>query len=254
MRACGLFITGTDTGVGKTRVTAGIAAALRRMMACGTWPSGEVRLWKPVQTGASDCGDASADSWRLAAESGTGQLPSEVSGFTFPAPLAPWQAAERAGAPIDYAALVREGEERLRAGGWLLIEGAGGLAVPLADGKLIADLAADLDVPLLVVARPGLGTVNHTLLTACMARQYRLRIAAVVLNGAGDTPEDQRQAQDNAAMIADFGSLPVAGVLPWMEQADGVASPSWIEAVTQGLDWPLLLSAMAPHVGRDGRA
>ncbi|MDF2720918.1 MAG: bioD [Paenibacillus sp.] len=242
MKRSGLFITGTDTGVGKTRVTAGIAAALRRLTTEGRIPDMGVKLWKPVQTGVASSQEQEADSFRLAYESGlTGQA-NAIASLTYPQPLAPWMAARRSGETIDYAALAEEGRSRMSAGGFLLVEGAGGLAVPLTDTKLIAHLAADLGLPLLIVARTGLGTVNHTLLTVAMARQYGLSVAGVVLNEtAAGRVADAAAIEENAEMIEAFGHVPVLGKLPWLEQQDGVPSPEWIETIVEQLDWTSLL-------------
>lgn len=242
MHRRGLFITGTDTGVGKTRVAAGMAAALRRLSAEGRFPATEIRVWKPVQTGVLSAGDRDADSFRLAAEGGLAQNPRDIATLTYAEPLAPWMAARRAGETIDYAALLADGRRRMGDGDFLLVEGAGGLAVPITDTKLIAHLAADLGLPTLIVARAGLGTVNHTLLTVAMARHYGIRVAGIVLNGGTVHVEaDRLSVEENAEMIAAFGEVPVAGILPWMEQADGTCSPEWIDMMMKRLDWTTLL-------------
>lgn len=243
MNRRGLFITGTDTGVGKTRVTAGMAAALRRLSLEGRLSVGELQVWKPVQTGVLSAADRDADSFRLAAEGGlTRQSARDIATLTYPEPLAPWMAARRAGETIDYAALLAEGRRRMSGGSFLLAEGAGGIAVPLTETKLVAHLAADLGLPALIVARTGLGTVNHTLLTVALARQYGIRVAGVVLNETSvhDAP-DRHSIEENAEMIAGFGDVPVVGVLPKMKQADGTASPEWNETVFMEMDWTTLL-------------
>lgn len=244
-QAPGLFVTGTDTGVGKTIVAAGIAAALRRLSAAGRMPAREVRLWKPVQTGVAAPEAPEADSFRLAsAEGGLAQTARDVCALTYPVPLAPWMAARRAGGTIDYDGLLADGRKRLGEGGLLIVEGAGGLAVPVTDSRMIVHLAADLGLPLVIVARTGLGTVNHTLLTVMLARQYGLPIAGVVLNESSPpTTDDRRCIAENAEMIATFGKVPVLGALPWMEQAEGAASAAWIDKVMAELDWPTLLAA-----------
>lgn len=242
MNRRGLFIAGTDTGVGKTRVAAGLAAALRRLSAAGRFPAAEIRVWKPVQTGVLSAGDCDADSFRLAAEGGLTQKPRDIATLTYAEPLAPWMAARRVGETIDYAALLADGRGRMGDGGFLLAEGAGGLAVPITETKLIAHLAADLRLPVLIVARAGLGTVNHTLLTVAMARHYGIRVAGIVLNGVPAHAEaDRLSVEENAEMIAAFGEVPVVGMLPWMEQADGTCSSAWIDTMITQLDWTALL-------------
>jgi dethiobiotin synthetase len=98
----------------------------------------------------------------------------------------------------------------------VLVEGAGGLMAPLAEAWTCADLAAALELPLLVVARPGLGTVNHTVLTVLAARQRGLDPVGVVLNGL--RPETDASAQTNAELIEAFAGVPVLGVTPWLDE------------------------------------
>lgn len=214
----GLFISGTDTGVGKTQVAFGLAAAFQRRLArdsgaeAGSMPERAVRLWKPIQTGVR-CGDPEADSYLLKAGSGSLQEESDICTLTLPDPLAPWMAAQRAGVTIDFAGLVEEGCKRIEQGDYVIVEGAGGLAVPITAAKLMIDLAHELKLPLVIVARPGLGTVNHTLLSIAFAKQRGLRVAGVIINGCTNVAEPT--VLENAMMIEQFGEVPVIGKLPW---------------------------------------
>ncbi|CAK4824490.1 unnamed protein product [Aphanomyces euteiches] len=140
----------------------------------------------------------------------------DIASHTFAAPVAPWLAARAAGAPLQFRDLVADGKRKLQQSGCLLVEGAGGLLVPLAEGKRMADLAAELSLPLLIIARTGLGTVNHTLLTAAYARQAGLEVLGVILNDSqsGDydlsrQPAAMQMVKDNAHMIEQFGDVPV---------------------------------------------
>lgn len=253
----GFFITGTDTGVGKTQVTGGIAAVLNsRLRAAGgadasaaghssaaSLPAA-VRLWKPVQTGTV-VGDQDADSFRLRALSELAQAETAIAGLTLPEPLAPWMSAERAGVRLEYGEIVADGRRRLAEPGVCLVEGAGGLAVPLTSEALMADLAADLGLPLLIVARPGLGTVNHTLQTIGLARQKGIRIAGFILNG--EAPEDSRDVGENRRMIEHFSGVACLGRLPWLPEpsvrhADWKPwRDQWVSAVERELAWDLML-------------
>jgi dethiobiotin synthetase len=231
----GIFVTGTDTGVGKTQVTAGLAALLQeragREQGGEAAPSETVRLWKPVQSGAA-LGLPAADSYRLLHGSGLPMREADIATHTFEAPVAPWLAARAAGTPLQFRDLVADGKRRLQQGGCLLVEGAGGLLVPLAEGKRMADLAAELALPLLIIARTGLGTVNHTLLTVAYARQAGLEVLGVILNESQSghltqQHEAVQMANDNALMIEQFGDAPVLGILPWMDQNDPADSAEW---------------------------
>lgn len=216
MKTKGCFITGTDTGVGKTLVTAGLAAVLMERY------GKRVHLWKPVQTGVRP-DDAEADSVRLKRGSGSDQPAETIATYTLDEPLAPWMAAERAGVKLQFDRLLEEGRRRMAAADILLAEGAGGLLVPITDRETVLDLAAAIGLPLLVVARAGLGTVNHTLLTVSQARHRGVPVAGVILNGC--EPGAEREAEENARMIEHFGRVRVLGILPKipvMTQADGV--------------------------------
>jgi dethiobiotin synthetase len=177
----GLMVVGTDTGVGKTLVAAAIAGSL---VAGGR----RVGVLKPVATGARlaatgwRCGDAE----KLIAAVGGGLPLERVAPILFEEPLAPPVAARRAGRELDRDRVDRAVRDALD---WwstraevMVVEGIGGLLCPLAEETTVADLAVALDYPLVVVARRGLGTLNHTLLTVEAARRRALRIAGLVLN------------------------------------------------------------------------
>jgi dethiobiotin synthetase len=172
MRGC--FVTGTDTGVGKTVVSAALAAALVG--------DGEiVAAFKPAVTGLDeDPGDGwPADHELLAAI--TGQAPADVSPHRFGPPCSPHLAAALSGRSIDPARLVAAARGAARGADVLVVEGVGGLLVPLAPDYSVRDFASALALALIVVARPGLGTINHTLLTVEAARAAGLSVAGVVL-------------------------------------------------------------------------
>lgn len=222
----GIFITGTDTDVGKTQVASGLALVVQRRFTVSNSKgyskadlpnvqqqnAQNVQLWKPVQTGVK-LGDLASDSHRLWMGSGCAQAETEIATITLPDPVAPWVAAGRVGTKIDYEALVEEGRRRMSQANYLIVEGAGGLAVPLTGHKLIGHLAQELDLPVVLIARTGLGTVNHTLLTLSYAKMLGVRVAGVILNGYKDRLD--RSLHENVLMIEQFGEVPVIGKLPW---------------------------------------
>ena len=177
----GIFVTGTDTEVGKSVVAAAICAALAAR--------GErVAAFKPVVTGLDEePGEFGRDHELLAGAAGSGQAPSEVAPHGFGPPVSPHLAAELAQVTIEPAELVAAarsaGDERV-----LVCEGVGGLMVPITTGYLVRDLAVDLGLPVVVAARPGLGTINHTLLTVEAARAAGLSVAGVVMTPWPDEP------------------------------------------------------------------
>ena len=206
MSARGLFVTGTDTGVGKTVVAGAIAAALRAR--------GErVAAYKPVVTGLDE---TPAPGWPrdhelLAAAAGVPAA--TVTPHVFGPPVSPHLAAELAGTELDVDAMVvaasaAAAEARAEV---LVCEGVGGLLVPLTETHTVRDLAVALGFPLVVAARPGLGTISHTLLTLEAARAAALRVAGVVITPWPAEPD--AMTRSNRATIARLGAVDVA-VLP----------------------------------------
>jgi dethiobiotin synthetase len=203
----GVFVTGTDTGVGKTVVAGAVTAALAR-------DGVRVAAFKPAVTGLDE---PAAFGWPhdhvlLAAAAGT--TPEAVAPARFGPPVSPHLAAAEAGTVLDLRAL--EAAARAAAAGAevLVCEGVGGLLVPLTVERTVRDLAVALGLPLLVAARPGLGTINHTLLTLEAARAVGLVVRAVVLTPWPDEPS--RLEHSNRQAIARLGGVEVAtlGTLP----------------------------------------
>ena len=168
----GLFVTGTDTGVGKTLVAAGLLRLARRR---GLTPI----PFKPVETG---CEPDPADARRLWRAAAPPIAEDDVCMHALPLPAAPALAAAAAGLRIDVGALARRARTLAERGDFLIVEGAGGLLVPYGDGQTTADLAAHIGLPLLVVGRMALGTINHVALTLAEAARRALPVAGCVLN------------------------------------------------------------------------
>jgi dethiobiotin synthetase len=197
----GVFVTGTDTEVGKSVVAASICAALAAR--------GErVAAFKPVVTGLDEePGPFGRDHELLASVASGGQAPDDVAPYRFGPPVSPHLAAELAGARIEPAELVRAA----RAHELVVCEGVGGLLVPITLGYLVRDLAVDVALPLVIAARPGLGTINHTLLTVEAARAGGLSVAAVVMTPWPAEPTPVQRS--NRATLERLGDVPVC-VLP----------------------------------------
>jgi dethiobiotin synthetase len=207
----GLFITGTDTGVGKTYVAALIA---RWLAASGR----RVGVYKPAASGcvhdAEGClvSDDAVALWEAAGRPGDLE---HVCPQRFAAPLAPHLAARAEGREID-AGLLRTGLDYWRSrSDIVLLEGAGGLMSPLGDGEYVADLAADLGFPLIVVSRNVLGTINATLQTLITASVYGggLPVAGVVLNHPAPPSADDLSLASNRAELAARSTAPLLAVV-----------------------------------------
>jgi dethiobiotin synthetase len=198
----GVFVTGTDTEVGKSVVAASICAALAAR--------GErVAAFKPVVTGVDEePGAFGRDHELLASVANSGQTADDVAPYRFGPPVSPHLASELAGVRIEPADLVAAA----RAHELLVCEGVGGLLVPITPGYLVRDLAVDLALPILIAARPGLGTINHTLLTVEAARAGGLSVAAVVMTPWPAEPTPMQRS--NRATVGRLGDVPVCGLPP----------------------------------------
>ena len=199
----GFFVTGTDTEVGKTLVSAWLLTQLE-----GTY-------WKPIQAGTVPTTDSATV--QLLAELPASRVLPEA--YLLPEPMAPHEAARRANVAMDM--------EKLRLpphDGLVVVEGAGGLMVPIADGAYMIDLADSLDLPIILVARSTLGTINHTLLSLEAIRRRGLPLAGVVISG----PESPH----NRAAIERFGQVEVIAEIPFLE----TVSRDTLKAVAPELD------------------
>ena len=169
----------------------------------------EVAAFKPAVTGLDDpVGSWPRDHELLAAAAGGWQTPEAVAPYRFGPPLSPHYAAELAGETIEPARLL----EAARTDRLLVAEGVGGLMVPITPGYLVRDLAVDLGLPVLIAARTGLGTINHTLLTIDAARGAGLRVAGVVMTPWPARPEPIELS--NRATVERLGGVAVSGLAP----------------------------------------
>jgi dethiobiotin synthase len=207
--ARGVFVTGTDTDVGKTVASAAVMHRWR--------PHAAVRYWKPIQTGIESDDDTATV--RVLGACAREELLER--GVRLPRPVSPHLAARLAGVRIDTAALLGERERETGDTAWV-VEGAGGVLVPINERELMADLMARLGLPVLVVARSGLGTINHTLLTVEALRRRSLRVAGVVM--VGDP------SAENRAAIERYGAAPVLGEMPRFNPLDAQALAAWAGA------------------------
>ncbi|WP_161600592.1 dethiobiotin synthase [Mycolicibacterium hodleri] len=224
-----VLITGTDTGVGKTIATAALAC-------CARLAGIDVAVCKPVQTGAADGDDDLGEVARL---SGVEAL---VSGWRYPEPLAPVAAADRAGLPLPTRAeLVALVTGLVRPGRLVLVEGAGGLLVEIGrdgdDGVTLRDLATDLDATVLVVARAGLGTLNHATLTVESLAAWSIPCAGLVIGSwppnPGPAETSNRVALDRIAPVR--AALPAAAgaltPLAFAELSAGAFVGDWVRSL-----------------------
>ena len=204
-----VFITGTDTGVGKTVVTAALASLLSKK-------GFQTGVIKPFQTGTEV--DGLSDAEFIYGFLGRECVLSEVSPCRLRAPLSPYRAAAIEGVNIPLEDIIEHTRDYISRNEVTLIEGAGGLCVPVTESYMMADLAVDLEAPVVIVARPGLGTLNHTALSLEYAKQRGARVLGIVINGFPE-PADLASAT-NPAVMRDVFSMNILGVLPRLPGLD----------------------------------
>ena len=189
----GLFVTGTDTGVGKTIVSAALMIRLRS--------AAPVRYWKPIQTGIEQDDDTATVAWLAGCSAG--EL--LTSGVRLRHPVSPHLAARLSGTTIDLPPLEDTFNDASRSAR-IVVEGAGGALVPVNDIQFMIDLMARLDLPAVITARSTLGTINHTLLTIEALQHRSITIAGVVMVGPAN--------EDNRRAIEQYGGVRVLGEMP----------------------------------------
>jgi dethiobiotin synthase len=214
----GVFVTGTDTNIGKTAVSAALFHRYRQPIRDGRRGKLWLRYWKPVQTGFPEDDDTATvralglcEEWEI-----------HPTGVRLPRPLSPHHSAALCGAQIDIGRtlglLGSHGGVQSDSARWI-VEGAGGVLVPLNARERMIDLIAALRLPALVVARSGLGTINHTLLTLEALRARKIPVAGAVLFGPPN-PENRRS-------IEDFGNILVLGEMPHFAELSAAALATW---------------------------
>lgn len=230
----GLFVTGTDTGVGKTVIAGAIANWFRRR-------NRQVAVCKIAATGCVTRreGLVSEDAEFLAVCAGAKDPLDLIAPQRYSEPLAPAVAAERAGRPIDWFLIDNSIRLMSRGSDVMIVEGVGGIMVPMDAKHTVLDVAMALKVPTVIVARPGLGTINHTLLTINALRAAGVEVAGVVIN---QYPADSVDlaTETNPRAIERWGNVPVACIVPDEPVVDAKL-PSGVLAAIDSVDWQKLI-------------
>jgi len=224
----GYFITGTDTGVGKTVVTAAIAQVLRDR---GT----DVGVMKPVASGCARRreGLVSLDAEFLAKAADAPEPLEVIAPIRLAEPLAPTVAAVRAGREIDLDPMWTAWERLRRRHEVMLVEGIGGALCPVTPRQSVADLARRFNLPVLIVARPGLGSINHTAMTAEVLRRRRLAVAGIIINRYDRDTENVADLT-NPDEIQRVTGVPILGLVPEDGATDfraGIVGPDILAAI-----------------------
>ena len=207
----GYFITGTDTGVGKTVVTACLATLFKNR-------GEDVGVMKPIETGVDpECNSsANSDAKFLMEVSGVQDTLEEVCPYQLKTPASPYQAAKLENKTLDPENILEKFRALQSKHSIMLVEGIGGLMVPITQRYNVADLALQMRLPLIIVSRVQVGTLNHTLLTINAARQHRLNLAGIILNPSHDA-ELNKIEEEQGKLIEEFSDTPILGYCPFIE-------------------------------------
>jgi dethiobiotin synthetase len=211
----GLFVTGTDTGVGKTLVS---AALIRRLVQIGC----SVGVMKPVETGVQPDSPADSDAGRLMAAAETEDTLDLVCPYRLHAPLAPLAAARAEERSIDVTEILRRFERLVDRYSCVIVEGAGGLLVPMGQDWSVRDLIVRLGIPVVLVGRAGLGGINHALLALESLERAKIAVMALLLNETRPTLSSVEQAQvsSTVSLLRERAGVPVLGPLPYQAHLD----------------------------------
>jgi dethiobiotin synthetase len=226
----GIFVTGTDTGVGKTFVSTNI---LRTLIKRGIQPG----VMKPVETGCSEKEGrlVPEDALTLKKAASLDETLRLINPYALKYPLAPLVAAHLEGVEIDQSVILRAFSELREKYEFMLVEGAGGLMVPLTETYLMAHLAKEIALPLIVVARPSLGTINHTSLTVAAARSCSCDIAGIVINYVVDYEEGLAE-KTNPKVMEKLCYVPVVGIVPFFKDDTAQLQEVFEKIVSRILD------------------
>lgn len=200
-----VFITGTDTGVGKTFIAASLAAVLKSK-------GFDVGVMKPVASGGREDADL------LMKGAGVSDDIALVNPYCLKTPAAPAVAAEIEGVKIDIERIKSAYIELSMRHEMVIVEGVGGLLVPLYHDYLVSDLVKELKLPVIIVARPDLGTINHTLLTIRQARTEGIEVLGVIINNYNESTAGTAE-KTAPATIEKIGKVPVLGIVRHVEEA-----------------------------------
>lgn len=227
----GLFITGTDTGVGKTVIAAAVIRALHAygINACGM---------KPIETGCHRDGDMlyPSDGMFLKTVAHMDETVNYVTPYCFEAPVAPYVASEMEQKEIDINVIVDGMNILLQRYPAVVVEGVGGLLAPIRKDYFVLDLIKEMGLPAVVVARPSLGTINHTLLTVGYALKEGIRVSGIIMNFS--RPPDSTPAENtNQLMIKQLSPVPFIGTFPYL---DGIGDDTLERAALRHLNTELL--------------
>ncbi|WP_202076495.1 dethiobiotin synthase [Caldalkalibacillus salinus] len=215
----GLFVTGTDTDVGKTMITSGIAAVLKEKQV-------DIGVYKPLLSGISR-EHPESDTRLLKEGSHTPLSYEDITPFEFKEPLAPYVAGKLEGKTISLKDVLHHWNQIKEKHQYFLVEGAGGISVPLGPDFLVSDLITALELPTIIVTRANLGTINHTFLTVKYAQSVGIKIVGIIINGKYSDLDLAEQT--NPDVIEAQCGVPILGITPRLEERNKVTIKQMIK-------------------------
>ena len=237
-----IFVTGTDTNVGKTLITAGLAALMQSL-------GYKAGVYKPVQSGAQEK-NGFLISPDLAFVKKLDFFVETHCSYLLKEPSAPYVAAEMENTKIDLKTIEQDFNTIRQKCETTIVEGAGGLMVPVSQGLLMSDIAKKLDIPLLIIAKPDLGTINHTLLTINYAKSIGLDIAGVIINRY---PQGTKNAAIKTAprLIEEYTDTSILGIVPYMHFFDATKPGEIINVFLNSIDIEKIFRIKIPKLNLD---
>ncbi len=226
------FITGTDTGVGKTSITSGIAGSMRKIGL-------DVGVMKPIATGIPSVkGFKSSDVAKLVGVAGINDPEALVNPVFFPLSSSPYDAIKLLELPIDISLIFEQFKKLLSIHQILLVEGIGGIMTPIQKKFFVADMIKKMDIETIIVTRATLGTLNHTVMTCNMCKQYDIKIRGLVIN---NFDEKGTPAEKNApTTLYELTNVPILGIIPFIKDLNDVEK--MIDTVGKNIDVKSLIS------------
>jgi dethiobiotin synthetase len=224
----GFFITGTDTGVGKTIIAGALILIIRSLglRVCGMKPieTGCMKSKLKVQSSKLKVKEEvliPSDGMFLKETANMDDSIDVITPIRLEKPLAPFPSSEIEGIPVDIEKIKKAYAELAKKYDAVVVEGIGGLLVPIKQDYFVLDLAKDFGLPIIIVSRPGLGTINHTLLTVNYAMKEGLNVAGIILNYSRP-PENTLAEETNPKVIRQISPVPILGIFPYIESRERV--------------------------------
>ena len=226
----GVFVTGTDTGVGKTVVAAGIAGSMRK-------DGIDVGVMKPIAAGIpQEKGFKSSDAELLAKISGSKDSESEINPVFLPLEASPLAASRALNIDIKLNEVFSAFKRLTDKHDFVVVEGIGGVMVPIKQNYFVVDMIKEMNLPVLLVSRAAVGTLNHTLLTVRACKEYDLNIAGIVLNGVRNDSIAEKTASE---IVRELTEIFVIGSIPFV---DGLDASNVVDLVSRHVKYDLLIS------------